>query len=324
MASCLLSLVMTLPRRALAAVALMLAGLFPCTPALAADLSALPPSSLPLTVRVPVQDTAIRGNHAYFLGLLQAALERGGQGPVTVQAVPVIGSQERLLRYLEAGEHIDVYWVGTSPDRERRLAPVRIPLTGGLLGIRLPVILPQRQAEFSRIRTLEDLRQYTACQGAQWPDSDILEANGLPVLRINQFQVMYEMLRAGRCDYFPRSVIEVYAEVAAQPHNRFVIDETLVLAYRYPLYFFTSRANTTLTQRLDAGLTAMAHDGSLMALITAHPTTASAFPLSRFQGARVLSLKNPLLPEETPLADSRLWVAFPGFPSVADGGKPAN
>lgn len=321
MASCLLSLLMDLPRRALA---LLVAGLALCTPAAAADRSALLPPSMPLTVRVPVQDTAIRGNHPYFIDLLQAALERGGQSPAIVSAVPLIGSQERLLRYLEAGEHIDVYWVGTAPDRERRLAPVRVPLTGGLLGIRLPVILPQRQEEFARIRSVEDLRQYTACQGDQWPDSDILEANGLPVLRINQFHVMYEMLRAGRCDYFPRSVIEVYAEVAAQPQKSFMIDETLVLAYRYPLYFFTSRDNIALNRRLEAGLTAMAHDGSLMALIETHPTTSPAFPLHRFQGARVLTLSNPLLPQETPLADRSLWVPFPGVSAPIDSGQKTN
>lgn len=284
----------------------------PGRPVLAIDLP------LPFSVRAPAQDVGIRGNHPYFLTLLQAALERGGPGPVVITEVPVPASQERQLRQLEAGEHIDVYWVGTDPDRERRLAPVRVPLTGGLLGIRLPVILPQRQEEFARIRTLEDLRQYTACQGDQWPDSDILEANGLPVLRINQFQVMYEMLRAGRCDYFPRSVIEVYAEVAAQPQNSFVIDETLVLAYRYPLYFFTSRTNTDLNRRLHDGLTAMAHDGSLKALIENHPTTAPAFPLSRFQGARVLSLTNPLLPQDTPVQDQALWLPFPGLPATAD------
>lgn len=270
----------------------------------------------PLTVRVPVQDTPTRGNHSYFIALLKAALERGGPGPVTVTEAPLIGSQDRLLRYLETGEYLDVYWVGTTPDRETRLAPVRIPLTGGLLGIRLPVILPERQEEFARIRSTEDLRRYTACQGSQWPDSDILEANSLPVLRINQFHVMYHMLRAGRCDYFPRSVIEVYAEVAAQPQNSFLIDETLIMAYRYPLYFFTSRLNMPLNRRLTAGLTAMAHDGSLRALIEAHPTTAPAFPLSRYQGARVLPLVNPLLPEETPLGDRDLWVPFPGLPPL--------
>lgn len=284
---------------------------------IAGPVSAAPPQT---EVRIPSPGSAADISHRFFADLLTTVLartaDRDGAAQVVLQ--PTSPSQGRILRHLEQNELIDTYWVGTNPIREERLRPVRVPLTGGLLGLRIPVILRERTADFDRISTLQDLRQLTACQGSQWPDSDILEANGLPVLRIIQFRLMYDMLKAGRCDYFPRGLNEVYAEVSSFPDDTFVAYDRLVLAYRYPMYFFTSRDNTALADRLERGLTDMAHSGALWRFMENHPVTHSVFPLDRFRSSALFLLTNPMLPPQTPVRDAALWLPFPGLPHEAD------
>lgn len=277
------------------------------------------PASAETVVRIPAPGSAADTSHRLFADLLTAVLDRTTpqDGPARVQITATSPAQDRILRDLETGA-LDVYWVGTNPAREQRLLPVRVPLTGGLLGLRVPVIRPDRQAEFDRISSLDTLRGLTACQGDQWPDSDILEANGLTVARINHFRLMYDMLKAGRCDYFPRGLQEVYAEVASQPPGTVIAYDRLILAYRYPMYFFTGPARTDLARRLSDGLTAMAHDGSLRRFWESHPVTRDLFPLTRFADSRVLLLTNPRLPQDTPVQDQALWLPFPGLPATTD------
>ena len=279
----------------------------------------LPPASAETVVRIPAAGSAADTSHRFFADLLAQVLARTAatDGPARVEITASSPAQERILRDLETGG-LDVYWVGTNPTREQRLLAVRVPLTGGMLGLRVPVIRADRVADFDRITGLNDLRGLTACQGDQWPDSDILEANGLTVARINHFRLMYDMLKAGRCDYFPRGLQEVYAEVAGQPPGTVIAYDRLVIAYRYPMYFFTGPNNGALAQRLTAGLTAMAHDGSLRRFWESHPVTQGVFPLTRFNDSRVLLLTNPMLPKETPVQDQALWLPFPGLPPGAD------
>ena len=73
---------------------------------------------------------------------------------------------------------------------------------------------------FDQTSTLAELKKLSACQGMHWPDSDILEQAGFKVMRAVKFESMYEMLLAGRCDYFPRSVAEGYAEVESIAPDR--------------------------------------------------------------------------------------------------------
>jgi len=255
--------------------------------------------------RSPGEENAPDYFHDLFRRLL--ADTAATYGPVRIEPVRDKQSQARLLAELKAGR-LDVTWMATDAGREGELQPVRIPIDMGLIGQRVPVIRADRAAEFAKVRSVADLKRFTACQGAHWPDFDVLAAAGLPQITHVHFDQLYAMLRAGRCDYFTRGLAEVAAEMSIYGGADLMVFDRLVIAYPMPVYFFVSPAKPALAQRLHDGLMAMLADGSLRTMLSTHPSTRAAFPLDRFKGAVILHLPNPNLPPETPLDDKRLWL----------------
>ena len=141
-----------------------------------------------------------------------------------------------------------------------------------------------------------------------WPDSDILEQAGFKVMRAVKFESMYEMLLAGRCDYFPRSVAEGYAEVESIAPDRLMVYDRIIIAYRFPMYFFVGKDNAALAARVEKGLLTALDDGSFLRLLKKHPVTSKIFPLSKYKGAKIFWVDNPILPDKTPLTEKRYWL----------------
>jgi hypothetical protein len=173
--------------------------------------------------------------------------------------------------------------------------------------MRVPVIKRARLAEFQTIGTPEQLKKLTACQGSQWPDSDILEANGYKVERIIRFELMYTMLNHDRCDYFPRGINEVFSELDGPERDELMAFEGILLRYSMPMYFFVSQENKLLARRLTTGLEAMVVSGELKQYILSHKVTQGIFPLSRYHNSRIFDLVNPSLPA-TLAERPELWI----------------
>jgi hypothetical protein len=265
-------------------------------------------SLAPQRIRLPPPPLNMASSYDYFYDLLEVALNKtqAEYGPVILETLPSTLSQSRGLSSLNSGL-IDITWSATSVEREQRYTPIRIPLIGGLLGIRVPVIKRARLAEFQAIRTPEQLKKFTACQGSQWPDSDILEANGYKVERIIMFELMYTMLDHDRCDYFPRGINEVFSELDGPGRDHLMAFEGILLRYSLPMYFFVSQENEQLERRLTTGLEAMVTSGELRQFITSHSVTLSMFPLSRYHKSLIFDLTNPILPANTPFERPEFW-----------------
>lgn len=250
-------------------------------------------------------------SHNYFVTLLQLMLDKtvAEHGRTKVANV-VRMEQGRAFYELKRGEIIDVYWAGTSMDREDEFTAIRIPLLKGLLGYRLSIIRDDSQPDFQAIKSLEDLRKYTACQGRHWPDSDILEHAGINVRRGPIYELMFGQLAAGRCDFFPRGIHEGGPELSARrekyPNLRLYSDT--IIYYPFPMYFFVRKGNIELAKRLELGLERAIDSGEFDQLLESHPITSKLFPLSQWGEKNILSLNNPLLPTDTPITDSRYWI----------------
>ena len=120
--------------------------------------------------------------------------------------------------------------------------PIRIPLFKGLLGYRVSLIHKSNYEKFVGIGKKE-LQALIACQGQHWPDSDILEDNQFQVARVVRFDSMFKMLNQGRCDYFPRSIFEGYAELlsAQQLYPDLMMFDEVILQYDFPMYYFVNQ-----------------------------------------------------------------------------------
>lgn len=249
----------------------------------------------------------------YYQDLLQLVLNRTkadyGAARIELLQPPVLGDYRYLLM---KQNFIDVHHFGTSPELERDLLPIRVPLLGGGLGWRGFIIRKTDRQAFRQIRQLSELKRLTACQGELWPDSDIMRAAGLKVMTAERHDQMLELLRRGRCDYFPRSIfegpVEQKAFAAAYPDLEY--NTSVLLHYPFPMYYFVNKNNKVLAERLFRGLDKLARSGELLAFLQAHPIAQQVFPLSQFSKSVVFHLDNPLLPAETPLQQKDYWLGI--------------
>lgn len=269
-----------------------------------AFLFSLPAFSLE-DIRIQPPRSTEDSTQSYYFDLLSAVLPPTARVVVTPRSM----AQQRSMQQLNTGE-LTLAWSGTTTVRETEYLPIRVPLYAGLLGTRVPVIRKDAKAQFDQIKTADELKVLTACQGDQWLDSDILEGNGYHVERVTKFELMYRMLRAGRCDYFPRAITEVYSEVAHQEDDLVMAYDRILLTYTFPMYFFISRSNTKLEQVLNTALYDFAASGKLTTFMQSHNTTREVFPLSKYQNSLIFKLHNHDLPPLTPMKDDKLWLDF--------------
>ena len=262
-------------------------------------------------IKIPRQQPNMDIARDYYVQLLHMTLINGAAG----RAVPelretTLMEQERAISELNRGGLVDVYWMGTSLERERQLRAIRIPLDRGLLGYRRLIVHAEHRAQFESITKLEDLKNLTACQGHDWPDVDILRAAGMKVSTSPGFEVLYQQLAAKRCDYFPRGYFEANSELKerAQLYPQLQNHDSLILYYPYAIYFFVKKDNETLAQWIEQGLEKMIDEGELLEHMKNHPLTSHVFPLDTLnKSRRIIYISNPLLPADTNYSNSRYW-----------------
>lgn len=241
---------------------------------------------------------------AYHVQLLQKALSYSST-PYTLKPAKETMAQSRVLR--EISQHtgiVDVYWSMTSIEREKLLKPVRVPLSRGLLGWRLLFVnenVPFLSVQRSKQNTL-------FVQGHDWPDSQILKANGFKIHTTNDYHAMFTMVKKGRVNALPRSVIEI-AEEHKNIAAKLFIAPDLILYYPTAEYFFVSNNDTKLAAAIEYGLTEMYKDGSFNSLF--EQQYGAILKQLAQQKRNVLKLHNPLLPTATPLDKPEYWQQLP-------------
>lgn len=247
--------------------------------------------------------------HLYYLEVLKLALDqtRATDGPYRLETSNDIMYQQRALKSLETDRGVNVVWTMTTSTRESRFRPVRIPLLKGLLGYRIFLIRKGDQARFSAVRSLDDLRQLTAGQSSDWPDTKILRSNGLKVVGGVSYRGLFSMLKLGRFDYFPRGANEPWAELRTHRGQGLAVEQSLMLEYPAPIYFFVNRQDSQLADRLERGLRLAIADGSFEHLFVTHPSIREVMDRAHIGQRRIFKLDNPLLTPETPLNDRSLW-----------------
>ncbi|MDZ7867863.1 MAG: transporter substrate-binding domain-containing protein [Rheinheimera sp.] len=266
------------------------------------------------SVRILGLQSSSEASVVYYRDLLQLVLDRTaaeyGAARLELEPPPPLGDYRYLLM---KQDFIDVHHFGTSPELERDLLPVRVPLLAGGLGWRGFIIRKVDRLAFGQISDFAELKRLMACQGQLWPDTAIMRAAGLHVVTAERHDQMLEMLRRERCDYFPRSLFEGPIEQKAfqlqYPDLEF--SSSVLLHYPFAMYFFVKKNNTALASRLEKGLDQLAQSGELLQFLQQHQIARQVFPLSRFNQSLVFHLDNPLLPANTPLQQAAYWLKMP-------------
>lgn len=243
---------------------------------------------------------------AYCMGLLKLALKHIDH-PYEIVEIPDIRTGARAIEDVRSGE-LDMIWGGATKELEEALLPVRIPLYKGLFGYRIFIIRKGDQGKFNAINDLEGLRRLTLAQGFTWADAQILEQNGLNVLKIHKYPSLFYMLEGGRYDAFPRGLQEPWSELNSFPALELVVEKNLMLVYRMPFYMFVSHDKPALAANLELGFNRAIADGSFDEYFFNDPTVKEALARANIGSRIVIELDNPSLPAKTPVDRQELWL----------------
>jgi hypothetical protein len=213
--------------------------------------------------------------------------------------------QGRALSQLAVGNDVTVVVVVTSKERESNLLPIRIPLDKGLGGWRILLINKKMKRVFSEVETVDQLKHFIAGQGHDWPDTEILKANGLRVYGSDTYEGLFKMLQAGRIAYFPRSLHEIWDEEKNHRDMDIAVEDTIILRYPAALYYFVNKDNKALAAAIEKGLRILIKDGSFDKIF--YKYYGDPITRSNLKKRKLLTLGNPLLPDATPLQQKELW-----------------
>lgn len=242
----------------------------------------------------------------FFFVLLRTLLAQDAKDWRLQPTAERLSHARALLEVQRGNGQVDIIWTMTSRDREQLLRPVRVPIDRGLFGWRLLLVRRGESARFARVRSLDDLRPFRFLQGHDWPDTSILEANGLQVERSTNFETLFPMLAKGRADALPRAAVEVAHELRTYGEtHRLELEPGLVLRYPTALYYFVSPNRHDLAVLIERGLRRMMASGQWDRLL--HTFYGEDLRFAQLAQRRVIDLKNPLLPPETPLGEPGLW-----------------
>lgn len=261
-----------------------------------------------LEVRYMEADSEV-GHIEYYNILLRLALEKTVDSHGEFTMVP----SERPLPQLEAlhavrtGDGLDVFQTMTDSNRERIFIPVRVPLVQGLIGARLLMINEQDQNRLSGFNSIEQIKDITLGQGADWPDTRVLQRADLNVETTDSHSGLFELLKNRSIDAFPRAVFEIWDEIEAREEENFTVANGYYIYYPTAVYFFTQRseAGRELANRLEIGLNRAIDDGSFQEVFM--DNMGMHLERANLSNRNIIRLDNPFLPASTPLDESKYW-----------------
>lgn len=254
----------------------------------------------------------------YFIELLKQALARSGK-PYKA-TMHVRGATHARQMQMVVDGLIDVLWDAPSPEVDKRLMPIEIPIDKGLIGWRIFFINAEDQPLFSKIHTEEELKKIPLGQVKYWHDTTILKANKFNLVETPSYTGTFKMLMSKRFNYFPRSIAEIWDEETNQKSmlNNVVIEKHLVLQYPIAYFFYVNQHNTVLAQDIQQGLEAMLRDGSFETLFQQY--NGELIAKANLKNRHVIRIKNPFMTDETYRHFEHFWFN----PETQNTGQPSD
>ncbi|HYI10433.1 MAG TPA: hypothetical protein VEK57_15340 [Thermoanaerobaculia bacterium] len=249
--------------------------------------------------------------YLYHWEILRTALEktRGKWGAYEMVPSRLMSERRQAFELKNATGELTVMYLSTTPDFEKNLIPVRIPVDRNLGGYCVFLIRKGDEKRFASIRSLDDLRAFRYGLGLGWIDVDILRSNRFRVVTGSSYEGLFEMLVQRRFDVFLRGAVEVLDEYDGRkdelPDLR--IEDSIVLYYTLPMYFWFPRTaeGRRLAARAEEGMRSMIADGTYDAIFDKYQRRK--IERLRLKERRIFRIDNPFLGPETPLADRKLW-----------------
>ena len=241
----------------------------------------------------------------YPLELIQASLEATKSKYGNYKLVPVHRFNNKRAQnpdYISTLENF-IFDSSISLEREQNLLSVKIPTSKGIYGYRVFLIDKKNQPIFDNIKTIDDLKKISFGQADGWLDSQILKDAGFNVILGNNYDGLFAMLNAGLFQAFPRGINEAYREVeqTSKTFPNIVVEKNLCIYYPLPRYFYTSKENTLLAERMEKGLNIIMGNNIFDKIWTKY--NYPSVEKSNLSKRKIFYIKNLYLPKDIPITN---------------------
>ena len=277
--------------------------------ALGLSVAATVVAAEPITVTYPqLADNDRR--YDYPLDVLELALTKAGLD-YTLAPKPEPASHQRMATLMKEKGDWTVGFFGADPFYEDNLRPIYFPLYRGLLGNRIAIIHKDNADRFDEIDTHNEFMALSICQGLGWGDTNILEAAGFNMVKSN-YENLFKMTHAKRCDAYTRAVFEPYAEVEGHSAElpNLMVDDSILIRYRLAFLMYVDPSQEELAQAIERGLTIAMEDGSFQALFEAAPTIAEAKAKVNDSARTCIEVANPFMSDALRAIPDEYWNGF--------------
>lgn len=221
---------------------------------------------------------------------LEASKEKYGSYKIIQQEKQTV--IRRQLQELEKGENLSVAISMPTPEWLYKARVVQFPIARGLASYRLFFALEKNLPAFNHIESLNTLKTLKIGQGPGWSTAKILEDNGFQVVYAGDYQTLFPMLNADRFQLLMRGVYEIGPELDAYkpsiPELR-IVEGFAVYTY-LPMYFFVSRKDSVLADRLEYGLKQAHKSGQMDSLFNRY--FSGTLQLLNLDQRRIFYLRN--------------------------------
>lgn len=238
---------------------------------------------------------------------LRWVLDKSGADYELIHTNHIMSSQVRKVALVQKGE-IDVMYAGTTNEMEANLLPIRFPITRGLIGWRVFIINKAFEQDYAKVRSLDDLRQYSGVLSFGWPEKEIFEA-----VDLKQEEILYHdifgNLNNGSRYYFSRGILEAYTELLDKQDTmpNLMVEQSILLKYKSAVLFFINPNNKQLEKVLNTGFEKGYADGSYKEFLYNHPFIKKSFKQVRMKERRVIEIPNPFFPSRSLAIPSQFW-----------------
>jgi Bacterial extracellular solute-binding proteins, family 3 len=276
--------------------------------ALATFLAAAPPPR-PMTYVYHPPESSHDVRYLYHWEILRTALEKTSAkwGPYRMVPSERMTEQRQTFELKNKTGKLTVMYLSTTPDFERNLVPIHIPVDKNLGGYCVFLIRKGEQPRFDAVKSLDDLHKFSYGLGLGWIDVDILKASRFNVVTGSDYEGLFAMLANKRFDVFLRAAVEVLDEFERHKDKDLDIENGIVFYYRLPMYFWFPKTEEgrRLAARAEEGMRMMIADGTYDKIFDRYQR--SKIERLRLKERRIFRIDNPFVGPETPVADKRLW-----------------
>jgi hypothetical protein len=280
-----------------------------CAIVLATLLAAAPSTAKPMRYVHHPPESPLDVRYLYHWEILRTALERTKPkwGPYVMVPSERMTEQRQALELKNHTGKLTVMYLSTTPDFERSLIAVHIPVDRNLGGYCVFLIRKGEQARFDGVRSLGDLRKFAYGLGLGWIDVGILKASGFHVVTGSDYDGLFDMLAQKRFDVFLRAATEVLDEYDRHKTKGLEIEQHILFYYPLPMYFWFPKTDEgrRLAARAEEGMRMMIADGTYDRIFDKY----QRWKIERLhlKSRRMFRIENPFVGPETPFADKRLW-----------------